>query len=913
MPSSTSTEASADRRPAERDQRWYAKSGAAALSALGVTAAGVTASGAAARLAQFGRNELPAAAAESLARIFVRQFQSPLIYVLAAAAVAVLAMGDAVDAAIIGAVLLFNAGVGALQEGRAQNTLAALRKFVATTATVLRDGREAIVPDAEVVPGDTLVLQEGERIPADARVLAASNLAVDEAPLTGESTPVHKAESALRGEVPMADQKNMVFKGTHVLTGSGRAVAVATGSGTAVGRIAQKLVGIDAEVPLKANVRRLSRAIVAAVGAVSVLLFVGGTLAGRPVGEMFATVVSLAVSIIPEGLPIVLTLVLATGVWRMSKRNALVKRLQAVEALGQASVVAVDKTGTITKNEMVVQKVYAAGEAFDVSGSGYDPAGEVRRGGGTVDPASHPELLLAGRVAALCAAARVVYDEATKRWRVAGDPTEAALLVLSRKLGFHRDDLVNEQPLLAEVPFDYRLKYRAALHRGDGGNVLAAVGAPEVILAACTHLQGPSGTMAMDQEQRRRLEQEFTKFSRAGLRVIAGAIASRSGKSLAPGDLAGMTFVAFFAMKDGLRPEVRPAVARAQGAGIRVVMITGDNRITARAVAREAGIFRAGDTVLTGAEVDSLDDAALAQQLASVSVFARVTPEHKLRIINAYRSRGEVVAMTGDGVNDAPSLVAADLGVAMGKIGTEVAKEAADIVLLDDNFSSIVAAVEEGRSTIRTIKKVIQYLFSTSFAELLVIAVALALGMPLPLLAAQIIWLNFVTDTFLDVSLGMEPREPGLLDGRPSAASRSLVDAASVRRMAVMALPMAAGTLLMFSRYMGEDLVKAGTVALTTLTVFQWFNAWNCRSADRSAFRMNPLANPYLLGATAVTVTLHMLAIYWPPLQGLLRTVPLSLNDWLMIIPVAASVIVVEEVRKAVARLHRKSTRPALA
>jgi Ca2+-transporting ATPase len=894
------------------DPRWYAKSTTATLATLGAAAGGLTASAAMARLAQYGRNELPTAPSDSLARIFVRQFQSPLIYVLFAAAVAVLAMGDAVDAAIIGAVLLFNAGVGTLQEGRAQNTLAALRHFVATTATVLRDGREDIVSDAEVVPGDTIVLQEGERVPADARVLVASNLAVDEAPLTGESTPVHKAEITLRGDASLAEQRNMVFKGTYVLTGSGRALVVATGTNTAVGRIAQKLVGIDSDVPLKAKVQRLSRAIVMTVGSISVLLFVGGLAAGRPVADMFATVVSLAVSIIPEGLPIVLTLVLATGVWRMSKRNALVKRLQAVEALGQAQVIAVDKTGTIIKNELVVQKVYVAGEMFDISGSGYDPAGEVRAGGSAVDPASHPELLLAGRVAALCAGARVVYDEATRQWRVAGDPTEAALLVLSRKVGFHRDDLVHEFPLLAEIPFDYRLKYRAALHQGEAKvNLLAAVGAPEVILAACSSVQGASGVTPLDSEQRRQLDEVFTKFSRAGLRVIAGAVAKRDKHSLAPGDLADLTFVGFYAMKDGLRPEVRSAVTRAQGAGIRVVMITGDNRITARAVAREAGIYRAGDTVLTGTEVDHLDDAALAQRVTDVAVFARVTPEHKLRIINAYRSRGEVVAMTGDGVNDAPSLVAADLGVAMGKIGTEVAKEAADIVLLDDNFSSIVAAVEEGRSIIRTIKKVITYLFSTSLGELLTIAVALVLGMPLPLLAAQIIWLNFVTDTFLDVSLGMEPREPGLLDGRAPAASRYLVDGAMVRRMVLMALPMAAGTLLMFYHYLGSDIVKAGTVALTTLTVFQWFNAWNCRSANRSVFRQNPFTNPYLLGATAVTVSLHLLAIYAPPLQGILRTVPLSLNDWLIIIPVAASVFVVEEVRKAAIRLHRRSARLA--
>lgn len=887
----------------ERDPRWYAKSGTATLAALGVAAEGLSSSDAAARLAQYGRNELPAAARDSWLQIFLQQFQSPLIYVLAGATVAVLALGDTVDAAIIVAVLLFNAAVGAIQEGRAQNTLVALRGFVSTSATVVRDGREAIVPDAEVAPGEIVVLQEGERVPADARLLSTSNLALDEAPLTGESTPVHKSEGSMRGEVALADRRNMVFKGTYVLTGSGRAVVVATGAGTEVGRIAQKLVGVDADVPLKAKVRRLSQVIVAAVGGISALLFVGGLAAGREVGEMFATVVSLAVSIIPEGLPIVLTVVLATGVWRMSKRNALVRRLQAVEALGQATVVAVDKTGTITKNEMVVQKVYAAGQTFDVSGSGYDPAGEVRHGGAAVDAASHPELLLAGRVAALCATARVVYDEATERWRVAGDPTEAALLVLSRKLGFHRDDLVNEQPLLAEVPFDYRLKYRAALHRGEGGtNQLAVIGAPEVILGACS----------LAPEERRQLEQEFTKLSRAGLRVIAGAVADRRVDTL-DGDLSGLTFVALFAMKDGLRAEVRSAVARAEGAGIRVVMITGDNRITARAVAREAGIFHTGDEVLTGDEVDNLDDAALGQRLAKVSVFARVTPEHKLRIINAYRSLGEVVAMTGDGVNDAPSLVAADLGVAMGKIGTEVAKEAADIILLDDNFSSIVAAVEEGRSTTLAIRRVITYLFSTGIAELLTIAAALVLGLPLPLLAVQIIWLNFVTNTFLDVSLGMEPREPGLLAGRPPKSSLSLLDAASLRRMALMALPMAIGTLLMFYRYLGLDAAKAGTAALTTLAVFQWFNVWNCRSVGRSAFRMSPLRNPYLLGATTLTATLQLLAIYWPPLQGMLRTVPLSLNDWLLVVPVAASVIVVEEVRKAVVQMRRRTTASVLA
>jgi len=702
--------------------QWHAKTIPEILDALHSREQGLTKEEATKRLKEYGQNYLPEGKVTSLHIIFLRQFQSPLIYILLAASIIVFAMGETIDGSIILTVLIFNAIVGTIQEGKAQNTLRALKKFVETKATVLREGKELIISDSEVVPGDIIILQEGDKAPADARIIAAANLKIDEAALTGESEPVHK----------IAD--------TLVLAGNGRAIVVATGIETVIGKISKEIAAIDTEIPLKTNIRYLSRLIIITVAGISALLFFLGIVSGKSVKEMFTTIVSLSVSIIPEGLPIVMTLILATGVWRMSKRNALVKKLQAVEALGQARVIAVDKTGTITKNEMVIQKVYLDGKFFEIGGIGYEPKGAIQLNGNVVDSVNHPELLFAGKIAAFCASAHVMFSEEEKVWRVAGDPTEAAMLVLAQKLGFYKDDLERESPLVGEIPFDYKLKYHATIHRFDGQKFLAVVGAPEVIL----------NLSQISKEEKQKLESVFLSMSQEGLRIIALAETRDAPEILAPEEIKSLTFVGFFGMKDALRPEVAGAMQKAVSAGIRVVMITGDHKVTARAIAKEAGIYQDGDTILTGQDIDAFSDNELSEKLAGTSVFARVTPEHKLRIIKAYKARGEIVAMTGDGVNDAPSLVAADLGVAMGKIGTEVAKEASDIVLLDDNFGSIVSAVEEGRSIYKTIKKVILYLFSTSLGEALTITGALLLGYPLPLLPAQIIWLNFVTDGFLD-------------------------------------------------------------------------------------------------------------------------------------------------------------------
>ncbi|MDP2651115.1 MAG: HAD-IC family P-type ATPase [bacterium] len=889
---------------------WTARGIVEVLKTLGSNEQGLTREEAEKRLAENGHNVLPEAKADNLFFIFIRQFRSPLIYILLAAAAIVFAMGETTDSYIILFILIFNAIVGTIQEGKAQNTLLALKRFVETKALVLRGGKEVIIPDTEVVVGDIIILEAGEKIPADARIVEANNLKVDEAALTGESKTVHKVTDTLRKpNAAPADQRNMVFKGSHMASGNGRAVVVGIGIDTVIGKIASEIATIDTEIPLKANIRYLSRLIIAVTGAVSVFLFIVGIFTGKSAGEMFITVVSLAVSVIPEGLPIAMTLVLAAGVWRMSKRNALVKRLQAVEALGQARVIAVDKTGTLTRNEMVVQVVYVDGKEFTIGGVGYESTGEASLGGEVIDPTRFPELLYAGRLASFCASARPIFNEESREWRLTGDPTEACMFVFGGKLGFNKDELESNFPLVGEIPFDYKTKYHLTVHNLGKSKLMTVVGAPEVVMELCTKIWQNGREKVLSKKDREEMENKFAEMSRRGLRMLAFSASKKIPEDLDPEHVQALTFVGFYGIKDALRAEVKEAIEQARNAGMRIVMITGDHKITAEAIAREAGIFRKGDMVLTGAEMEDMPDIELKRLLQQVSVFARVTPEHKLRIINAYKARGEIVAMTGDGVNDAPSLVAADLGVSMGKIGTEVAKEASDIVILDDNFKSLVTAIEEGRSIYNTIKKVILYLLSTSIGEVLVISGALLASLPLPLLPAQIIWLNFVTDGFFTVALAMEPKEKGLLRGNFEKPNRYLVNALMAKRMLVMALPMMIGTLILFGRYYQDDIAKALTISLTTLAVFQWFNAWNCRSETKSIFRENPLNNIYMIGATTVVVGLQILAVYNPLFQKFLHTVPLSLNDWLLIIPVAASVLVVEEVRKY---YTRKLTAPVV-
>ncbi len=857
------------------------------------------------RFLKYGPNSLPEEKSPGLFSIFVSQFLSPLIYVLIGAAGIVFYMGEVADAVIILLVLFFNAIVGTIQEGRAERTLVALKKFVETSASVFREGEIMVLPDREVVPGDILILQEGDKVPADARLLSVQSMRVDESSLTGESVPVSKTEKVLEGDsFPIHMQKNMVFKGTNISGGNGKAIVVTTGPETEIGKISRAVAGVDTEVPLKKNIEFLSRIIIVTVFILSGALMFFGLLLGEEPREMFSTVVSLAVSIIPEGLPVVITLVLATGVWRMTKKNVLVKKLQAVEALGQAKVIAVDKTGTLTRNEMVLQKVYTNGCYFDVSGQGYDPKGDFSLDGEPIEPLNHPELLLAGRVAYFCSNAHAMYVEEKKSWKVSGDPTEAALEVFGRKVGFK--DGEQESPRIFELPFDYLTKYHVTIHDFQQSRLLTAVGAPEKILSISENLWRDGRIEKLEQGDRERLEAVFLEMSRQGLRTLAFAVYENAPEVVAGDMLPPLTFGGFFGMRDPLREEAKQAIQDAKRAGIRVVMMTGDHMITAHAIAKEIGLADDHDEIITGEDLEQLSDEQLLKRLGLCSIFARVAPEHKLRIIELFRRRGEVVAMTGDGVNDAPSLAAADLGVAMGRVGTEVAKEAADLILLDDNFGNIIAAVEEGRGIYQSIKKVILYLFSTSLGEVLTITGALFLGLPLPVLPTQIIWLNFVTDGFLTVALPLEPKEIGLLNGQFKKPSRYILDNDMVLRMIFMGCIIALGSLYAFSQYLDQGIEKALTISLTTLAIFQWFNAWNSRSETRSVFSDSPLKNPSLIGATFLVIFLQIFAVYNPFMQTYLHTVPLVLGDWIFAIVIASSILVFEEVRKLAIRLIRR-------
>lgn len=848
---------------------------------------------------KYGENKLPVAEKTTYFEIFLRQFQSSLIYVLLAACVIVFIMGEYGSGFFIGIVLIINAIIGTIQEGKAQNTLEALNHLVDTEATVLRSGIELIVKDDELVPGDIVLLKEGDKIPADARIINAVDFTIDESSLTGESANIHKKSGAIIGNnLNIGDQGNMVFRGTYVLSGTAKAIVVATGVYTFIGNISVKLKSLDTDVPLKADIKKLSNVLIIIVCVIVVIMFFLGVYSGIPVREMFSIAVAVAVSAVPEGLPVVVTLILATGVSRMSKRNALVKNLQSVEALGQADIIAVDKTGTITLNQMMVTEVYTANGLYEVTGNGYEPKGVIKESGNQVDFTSRQDLMLMGKISSLTVSAHIAYNEEKDSWqRVSGDPTEVALLVFAQKLGLNKFVLEAENPKISEIPFNYKNKFHSTLNEVHGKKVFFVAGSPEVILKASKDIWNDNKKTAITDEKHKELETELGKMLAKGLRVLGLAISEHHNSELGENELPKLSFVGFVGIEDAIRVEVPDAVNRAKAAGIRVVMITGDHVDTAKAIGKIVGIYTDGDDVITGDELDTLSATEIKNRIVKTSLFARVNPEHKMAIINAYKSAGLIVAMTGDGVNDALSLAAADLGVAMGKIGTEVAKEAADIVLLDDNFGSIVSAVEEGRNIYNTIKKVVMYLLSTGLGEIFAIAGVMVLGLDMPFTASQIIWLNFVTDGFLVAAIALEPSEPGILNEKKRKGDSKLLTFPMLVRMFIMGFVMMAGTLFLYKFY-SADFLKASTMAVTVLAVYQWMNALNCRSEKKSIFKINFFSNIYLVLSLVAVFILQFAAVYVPWFNNFLSTTPIGFYDWVIIMIVSLSVIVVDEIYK---------------
>lgn len=853
---------------------------------------------------KFGPNSFEQGKKVTIFSLLLEQCKGVFVWVLLIAAGIVFALGEHIDGGIILFVIVLNAVIGAIQEGKAQSTLESLKNLASGTATVIRDGKHVTIPDSEVVVGDILILHDGAAVVADARLISSNNLEINESSLTGESTAVHKdAHAKVTQGSARGDQKNMVFRGTHVMGGLGRALVVAVGKNTTIGELADSVADIQKDVPLKKNIESLSYLILWIVGIFSVILFIAGIVTGKTVVEMFIIVVAVAVSAIPESLPVVVTLVLATGVWRMSKQQALVKRLQAVEALGQANVLALDKTGTITKNQMTVEKIFAGMREYTVTGSGYDPHGNVLLQGAEVDTATDASIRFAGYISAFTATARIEFDATQKIWkRQSGDPTEVALLVFAEKLGMSQHEMLEKFPQELEIPFDLHTKHHTTINTVDRKSFLATAGSAEVLLDASSTYDEQGDRHELTDAVRNTFRQKIKQYSQEGYRVLALAYSLHPSKNIDPQHMKNLTFLGFVAIRDAIRPEVYASLEAVRGAGLRPVMITGDYAETAKAIAASVGIYKEGDDVILGSDFNTLPEDELLNRLATTSVFARVEPEQKLQIIQAFKKRGDTIAMTGDGVNDSLSLVAADLGVAMGKIGTDVAKEAADIVLLDDNFGTIAHAVEEGRSIYNTIRKSVLYLLSTNIGELLVIGIAVIIGWPLPLVASQIIWLNMVTDTFLVAALAVEPKEKGLLRRTYRKPTKYIVDSFMAIRITLIGVVMTAATLIMFYVFLPAGITKATTIALCVLTVFQWFNIFNVRSFSESIFSKQMLQNKYLWIALVVVVLLQMAAVYVPFLQNILHTTGLTLREWGIVLLVGLSIIVIEETRKLFAR-----------
>lgn len=861
--------------------------------------------------ARHGPNTLPEPAPQPLWRLFARQFKSPLIYILFVAALLAVALGHQGDAAVILAVVLANALIGGLQEGRAARSMAALRRLSALRVRVLREGVEQVLEAAALVPGDIVLLAAGDAVAADARLIDAAQLQAAEAALTGESVPVSKRVGALPEATGLADRHGMVYSGTHISAGRGRAVVVATGVHTEVGRIAGLTEQArDPRTPLERRLEQFGRALVAAALGLFVGVVVLGLWRHMPLDEVLMVAISQMVSMVPEGLPVAMTIALAVGMQRMAARGAIVRRLSAVETLGATTVICSDKTGTLTRNEMTVVALHLAagpqapaparGRAITVSGTGYQPAGRLTwdDSGAEVAP-GEPALRELLQAAALCNDAELLPPEDGRgAWQVLGDPTEGALLVLVAKA--HADAgalqaLRQAAPREAELPFDADTQMMATRHRmADAPRRVWIKGAPEAVLRLC----GGAGTA-----QRQALREAAEAMAAQALRVLAFATLDDDALDPAAGfdALAGRArLLGLVAQIDPPRDEVRPAVAACRAAGIRTVMVTGDHQLTGLAIARGLGMAQPGERAVDGAELERMGEADLREALPGIAVFARVQPAQKLRIVQALQARGEVVAMTGDGVNDAPALARADVGVAMGITGTEVAKSAAKIVVTDDNFATIVGAVEQGRVVYANLKKVILYLFAGSLAEVLVLLLALLGGFPLPLVAVQILWINIVTEGTVTVNLVMDPADGDEMQRPPVPRDDRLISAEMLQRVALM-LPLIAALVFgcfVWRLQQGVALELARTETFTLLAFCQWFNVLNCQSARRSALGAGILRNRWLLGGLGLSVALQAAVLYAPPLNALFHTVPLPAATLGALLLLASSVLWAEEARK---------------
>ena len=896
---------------------WYQLSGKEIFEHLKTSELGLTEEEVKQRLKKYGPNKIAEEEKINKLKILLHQFTSPLIYILLIAGVVTILLKEYIDSGVIFAVVILNAIIGFVQEYKAEKSARALKKMVVPKARVIRDGKEKEVNSEELVPGDIVLLASGMKVPADIRLIHTIELKIDESMLTGESVPVEKITTPIKQEnLPPGDQKNMAFMGTIVVSGRAKGVVVKTGERTILGKIAKEvkeLTGVRA--PLQDKIESFAKTIAFIVLGASVVLFLIGLLIGESAKYMFMTVVGAAVATVPEGLPIAVTVALAVGVIRMARQNAIIRKLTAVETLGSITVIGSDKTGTLTKNEMTVKLAYDGEHIYEFTGSGYDPSGEVLCEGislKNLDPELKANLYTLLRIGLLCNESDI-YEE-NGFYKVDGDPTEGALIVSAMKAGLNKEEEKEKYPQIAIIPFESERGYMATLHRHKGKKYIFVKGAPEKIIDMCSKdIYGNE----INEIKRKEILHVASNFAKEGLRVLAFAFkeADHELEELTckdvecPGIASNLIFAGLQGMIDPPRPEVKEAIEECKKAGIRVVMITGDHAITAKAIAQKLGIVDEKAEVLTGRELEGMTDEELFEKVKTVNVYARVSPQHKLRITQALVKPGEIVAVTGDGVNDAPALKAAHVGVAMGRTGTDVAKEAADMIIADDNFASIFSAVKEGRIVFDNIRKVTFFLIPTGVAAILSILVAVIMGTPIPYVPAQLLWINLVTNGIQHVALAFEPGEKGIMERPPRDPKEPIMSRLLWERTVIVGLLISVGVVYNFQLALNEgpSLEKARTVAVTTMVFFQFFQAWNSRSELQSIFKISPFTNPLLFFSLIAAFFAQLSVIYVPTLQWIFRTEPITMSEWLQILMVSATVVLVVEIDKWIRRrAHRK-------
>ncbi len=853
---------------------YYSRSAEETLNELQASKEGLTSAEAAERLQRYGPNQIEEKKKKTRIELFLEQFKNNLILILLIAAVVEIFLKKYTESAAIFLILLINATLGYTQEYRAQSSIEALRRMAAPRSKALRDGARVQTETSSLVPGDIIFLETGDKVPADARLIEAFNLQAQESSLTGESVPAQKSAGKLGPNLQVGDRRNMLFSGTIIANGRGMAVVTATGSGTEIGRIANLIQSDEEKTPLQEKLAQLSTHISYIVAFVSAIVFAAGFIRREEIFTLFLTTVSLAVAAIPEGLPIVVTVTSSLGIQRMAKKNALIRKLPSVETLGCATVICTDKTGTLTCNQMTVKKVYANQSTVEVSGEGYSAEGKF-----SSDPAKFTLLLKAG---ALC-------NDASINPTPAGDPTEIAILVSAAKAGLSKEELEQQAPRTGETPFTSERKYMVTIH----GDTAYAKGAPDELLNLCSHVVIGGKAVKLTKKERDEILEANKKLAGEALRVIGFAYKHFSGKYTEGGFL----FLGLQGMIDPPRKEVREDIEKCRRAGIKVIMITGDHPSTASAIAKQLGLEI---RILTGAEIDVLHD--LSSVVEDIIIYARVSPEHKLRIVEALKNHGHVVAMTGDGVNDAPALKKADIGVAMGITGTDVAKEASDMILADDNFTSIVNAVEEGRGIYANIKKFLRFQLSTNAGAILTVFIGTLAGLPLPLTALQLLWINIIVDGPPALSLSMEPLEKGAMEKPPRNPKEQILTRRMLGYIIITGFVMAAGTLGIYSYLLSASPEKAQTMAFTTFVLFQLFNVLNCRSSSQSLFKLGVFSNRASLLTITGVVLIQAAIVYLSPFQGIFGTSALSLKDWLVSAGIASTIFFGFELYKAAGR-----------